>query len=634
MPRPVSIRPSPWTALAVATILVAGIAAYSNSFTVPFLFDDVPTIAANPALQTLSSALLSPASYLTTGGRPLLNLTFWINREISNQAVWSYHGGNILIHVTVALLLFALLRRTLRQPACLDRFGAVAAPIALLAAMIWMLHPLQTEAVTYIVQRAESLAGLFYLLTLYLFVRGATSVRGSPWFVFATIACLLGMASKEVMASAPLIVFLYDRTFVAGNFRDAWRRRWKVHGALMLTWLPLAWLVIHTRGRGGSAGFSSGISSWHYLLTQGEAIVLYLKLIVWPYPLIFDYGTAIVTKFSAVWWQVLSLVVLAGGSAWALVRRPTLGFLGVWFFAILAPSSSFVPVVTQTIAEHRIYLSLVAPVVLLVLSLYRWLNRAGLWFGAGIAILFGAFTIARNADYHTALSIWSDTVVHRPDNPRAQLNLGVELFNAGRTEEAMTHFLRATELKPDYALAHYHLALAWQKDAHSPEALAEYEIAARLAPANADVQVNLANLLVNSGRAEEALPHYQAALQLTPAADIHFDLAQALASLGRADEAAFYFEAALRLAPGQAEWRRLAALWYARRRQWAEAAIHFKILVQQKPNDPDAHANYGNVLLFSHQPADAVREYETALRLRPGDARTEENLGIARQSMR
>jgi tetratricopeptide (TPR) repeat protein len=469
---------------------------------------------------------------------------------------------------------------------------------------------------------------------LYLFERGTTSPRGGFWYFAAALACFFGMATKEVMVSAPLIVFLYDRTFIAGSFRDAWKLRRKVHGALMLTWLPLAWLVANAHGRGGSAGFSSGIPIWEYFLTQCEAIVLYLKLIVWPYPLIFDYGTDIVTKFSAVWWQALVLIALAGGSVWALIRRPALGFIGAWFFVILAPSSSFVPVATQSMAEHRIYLSLAAPGVLLALGLYGWLKRAGLWLGAAIAILCGALTIARNADYRTAASIWSDAVAHRPENPRAQLNLGVELLRDGHTDEARDHFLRAAKLNPNYALAHYHLGLAWQAGGHVAEALAEYEIAARLAPANADIQTNLANSLTSSGRAAEALSHYQAALRLTPAADIQFDFAQALANLGRTDEAAAHFEAALRIAPRQSEWRKFIALWYARRQQWTEAAIHFKILVQQQPDDPDVHANYGNVLLFSHQPANAVREYETALRLRPNDARTEENLEIARQAMR
>jgi tetratricopeptide (TPR) repeat protein len=285
-------------------------------------------------------------------------------------------------------------------------------------------------------------------------------------------------------------------------------------------------------------------------------------------------------------------------------------------------------------AEHRIYLSLAAPIVLLVLGLYRWLHRRGLWLGTAIALIFGALTVARNADYHTALSIWSDTVAHRPDNARAQLNLGVELLHAGRWEEAKAHFLRATALKPNYALAHYHLGLAWQAGENLPQALAEYETAVRLTPTNTDMQVNLANLLVRTGRSEEALPHYQEALRLKPAPDIHFDLAQAFDSLNRPDEAAAHFEEALRLAPNQNEWRNFVALRYARRGRWPEAAAHFQILVKQAPEDANAHANYGNVLLFSQRPADAVREYETALRLRPGDARTEENLQLARQALR
>ena len=103
-----------------------------------------------------------------------------------------------------------------------NRWGIAAVPLALAVAMLWAVHPLQTESVAYIVQRAESLVGLFYLLTLYFVVRGATSARAIVWYAGSVVACLLGMASKEVMVSSPLIVFLYDRAFLAGSFREAW----------------------------------------------------------------------------------------------------------------------------------------------------------------------------------------------------------------------------------------------------------------------------------------------------------------------------------------------------------------------------------------------------------------------------
>src|SRR6185436_12957571 len=123
------------------------------------------------------------------------------------------------------------------------QFAASSLPLAASVAMLWVVHPLQTEAVTYVVQRSESLVGLFYLGTLYGFIRGVEAKSGGAWWVVTAIVCALGMATKEVMVSAPLIVFLYDRTFVAGSFRAAWRERWRVHLALAASWLLLAALV-------------------------------------------------------------------------------------------------------------------------------------------------------------------------------------------------------------------------------------------------------------------------------------------------------------------------------------------------------------------------------------------------------
>jgi hypothetical protein len=171
-------------------------------------------------------------------------------------------------------------------------FGRDALPLALAVALLWTLHPLQTEAVTYVIQRVESLMGLCYLLTLYCLIRSVDSPRPALWQGCMVTACLLGMATKEVMATAPLLGLLYDRTFLAGSFREAWqRRRWWYVG-LAATWLPLACLVAGTGGnRGGTSGFNVGVAPWAYWLTQFQAVAHYLKLSVWPHPLVFEYGT-------------------------------------------------------------------------------------------------------------------------------------------------------------------------------------------------------------------------------------------------------------------------------------------------------------------------------------------------------
>ena len=320
----------------------------------------------------------------TVTGRPLLNLSFAVNYAISGLNVWSYHAANLAIHVLAALLLFGILRRTFLLPRWAEFLSAAFAEpalrlgcLALAIALLWAIHPLQTESVTYIVQRAESLVGLFYLLTLYCFIRGATSGRGRSWYAAAVLACLLGMASKEVMVSAPLMVLLYDRAFLAGSFREAWRRRYGVYLALASTWLLLGWLVIVAGNRGGSAGFGAGVGSWAYLCTQFGAIVHYLKLSVWPHPLLLDYGPDTVPMTLEILPDAILVVLLGLATLVALWRWPKIGFLGAWFFAILAPTSSIVPVATQVVAEHRMYLPLAAVVTAVTLGWVRCLLGVG-----------------------------------------------------------------------------------------------------------------------------------------------------------------------------------------------------------------------------------------------------------------
>jgi hypothetical protein len=247
----------------------------------------------------------------------------------------------------------------LRQPRLSGRFAQAATGIALAAALIWTIHPLQTESVTYIVQRAESIMGLFYLLTLYCVIRGAGSARPMAWYVLAVLACLLGMASKEVMATAPLVVLLYDRTFLSGTFQGALRRRWPLYVALTCTWGLLAYLVAGSTDRGGSAGFGLSVTVWQYALTQLGVITHYLGLAFWPAGLVFDYGWPIASSVGQILPGAIVISLLLAGTIWALIRYPAAGFLGACFFLILAPTSSFVPV-TDAAFEHRMYLPLAA----------------------------------------------------------------------------------------------------------------------------------------------------------------------------------------------------------------------------------------------------------------------------------
>lgn len=580
--------PPRWLAL---VLFVAVIAVYANSLRAPFVFDDLLSIVENPTIRQLwpLSGPLSPPSGqgLTVEGRPLLNLSLAFNYAVSGTAPWSYHVTNIAIHALAALTLFGLLRRTL--PVCSTFNLQLSTSLSFSSALLWAVHPLQTESVTYIVQRTESLMGLLLLATLYFFRRG--------WLAASVLTCALGMATKEVMVVAPLLVVLYDRTFISGSFRAGWERHRGFYAALAATWLLLAYLVLGAGNRGGTIGSAAGVSAWDYALCQSRAVLHYARLALWPHPLIFDYGTDFVSFATAAPYALLDLTLLAA-TGYALRHRPALGFVGAWYFLILAPTSSILGGTRQMLAEHRIYLSLAALTVLATLLAHRWLGRRFLWAVLPAALALGAATINRNADYSDALTLYRDTAAKRPANGYARYNLAQAYATVDRHTEAVAEFTAAAQLLPHVAPVHYNLGNSLVVLGRTTEALASFETALRLDPSYANAHFNLGNLLFALGDKSGAVGHFRSVIALDSAAlEARTNLAGALLELGQLDEARAQFE------------RVIAA----------------------QPASVEAHFGLGNVHLLQNRPADAAREFEAVLRLRPDLAVARERLELARR---
>jgi len=592
---PAESWPKSW--LAGVMITTAVVLAYHGTLKVPFLFDDVSSITDNPTIRSLwHDWWRTPGSGVTVSGRPFLNFTLALNFALSGTAVWSYHVINLMIHAAAGTTLFAVLRLTFQQPRLRAPFGRDAGTLALAAALLWTLHPLQTESVTYIIQRAESLVSLLYLLTLWAFVR-STEERASPgWSWLAFVCCLLGMATKEVMVTAPIVVLCYDRMFLSDSWKLLWGRHGGRHLALASTWLLLIGLVMVTGTRGGTAGFGISVSPFDYALTQISVVAHYLQLAFWPRPLILDYGQFLMTDLRALWLPALVIFPLAAASLYCLWRGRPVGFAGFFFFAVLAPTSSFVPVLTQTMNEHRMYLALAAIVTVVVAGIYRLAGRSGGILYVGLALVLGLATVRRNETYRSEESIWSDTVARRPGNMRAILALGAVQVHAGQLDAGLVTLQEAVRLFPDQIESQNQLGNLWMK-LGSVEAAADCFRRARvLAPQDAVVMNNLANACLRLGRGDEALSLLQAAVRLKP--DFHearYNLANTLAQAG----------------------------------QFAEAAGHYAQVLGVRPDDAEAHSNYGNVLLALNRRAEGVRELTEAARLQPANAEIRNNLGVA-----
>jgi protein O-mannosyl-transferase len=636
----------------VVLVLVAfGVIAYANTLRVPFLLDDSGSIIENPSIRRLwaLNSVLAPPSDAGVGGRPLANLSLAVNYAAGGLDVRGYHAVNLALHLAAGLALYGLIRRTAQLrvipgAARLADDGGIAAG----AALLWLVHPLQTEAVTYLSQRTEVLVGLSYFLTLYALARGAAGA-GGRWYGLAVLACAAGMASKEVMVTAPVVAFLYDRVFIAGSFRAVWQRRRRLYVGLAATWVILLLSLRHVHERG--VGYAA-VSATTYALTEISAVAHYLRLAFWPAPLVFDYGTATVQSVGEVWIPAMFLLAWLAGIGVALRRSPALGFLLAAGLLVLAPTSTIIPVAGQPVAEHRMYLPLAPLAVLVAAGLQRRLGRFGLPALLVIALALTSATILRNQVYGSAVTLWQDTLAKRPGNSRAHAALGAVLLEQGQGPAAILALRRAIELDPRSADAHQNLAMALL-DANQPgpavdeftrslqlrpgvasthynfgnallalgrpaEAAAQQQQALVLRAAFPEARCALANALLALGQSDAAIAAYAEALKLAPGlVPAHFGLANALAQGGRAAESIPHYEATLRAVPTSLEAHyNLGNVLFAAQR-YAEAATHFAAAVGLQPNFPDAHYNLGNALALTGQREKAIEQYEAALRLRP-----------------
>jgi Flp pilus assembly protein TadD len=561
-PRPASLQI--WL-IAIALAAAAGWA-YSTSFAGVFIFDDKPSIVDNPNIRTLwplTTALSAPRE-VAVSARPVASLTLAINYALAPadvrdvmapggagapegtadrflRNVWGYHFVNLALLVLTALALFGVVRRTLLTAPLAPRFGRASTALAFAVTLVWIVHPLLTDAVTYVIQRIELLMGLFYLLTLYCAIRAWSSGQGgltpAPpsdsawlWTALAIVSCALGMASKQVMISAPIMVWLWDWTFGG----DRARRR-RLYGGLAATWIILAALVVYERWPHSIGLDREGWTPWTYLLTETGVIVHYVRLAVVPSPLVIDYdGWPMARSILTVAPQATLLTTLVVLTMLAAVRRRPWAFASLWCFAILAPSSSVLPLATEVAAERRMYLPLAGLVAVGVIGAYaigqralaarvadpRLRRRVGV--GAAVvltgslAVTFAAMTYARNRDFSSDERIWQDAVVKRPTNSRARVNYGSDLSAAHRFPEAERQLAEAVRLKDTSASAHLNLGVALCSLDRIDEGIAHLERALALDPGYIEAMSNLGEAYAAEGRRGAAARYFTMAVGARP----------------------------------------------------------------------------------------------------------------------
>jgi protein O-mannosyl-transferase len=582
---------------AALILLAAGTLAYSNSFSGPFVFDDVNSIERNPSIHRL----WPPWAPMIDTARPIGAWSFAVNYALGGTNTWGYHAVNLAIHLAAALVLFGIVRRSLLSGRRAARFATVARGLALAVAALWLVHPLQTQGVTYICQRFESLMGLFILLTLYSFIRAQDASRPNRWYAASVACCVLAAATKEAAAVAPLLVLWYDRALVAASWREIVRRRWAYYAGLAGTWALLAGLMASQAHKFADEGLLviKNLAPWQYALSQPGVIAHYLRLCFWPTGLCLDYNWPVAGTAAEIIPPLLLIAALLAVTAWSVVRWPEWSFVGAWFFLILAPTSSVFPI--RDIAfEHRMYLPLAAVATAVVVGGWvagRWLVCRGAISlpvaqvtGGALVVLagvtLGVLTFDRNRDYRSALSIWEDTVDKAPGNARAQTNLGLALAECDRLDEAIVHYRIALEINPDFAEAHYDFARALFLSKQTDEAVVHYQAALAIKPDFAEARNNFGLVLRSCGRLDEAIDQFRMAVASKPdLAEAHNNLGLALARKGMLDEPIVQFRAALEIKPDDAEAHANLAFALAQKGRLDEAIVQWQEVIRLQPDN-------------------------------------------------
>jgi tetratricopeptide (TPR) repeat protein len=540
-------------------LLLAALCVYYNSFGGSYFLDDYPWIFNNP---NLSNPFFFGVRYVVGWS---LSLNYWLD----GVNIRGYHAVNFAVHVLAALALYGVVRRTLLLPRWSERVRACASELAFVVALLWVVHPLHTQAVTYVIQRCESLMGLFYLLALYCLIRGATAERGFWWYLGGVVCAALSQGSKEVALTLPVVLLAYDWVFFT-PFRQSLRRRWLFYLAL---WAPVfAHLYIHFAS-GALTSKDNAISfnypqftPFQYALTEAGVLLYYVRLTVWPAPLCLDYLDWPISRSLADSYVPVAIVLaVLTVTLIALVRRSWLGFVGAWFFFILAPTSSILPI-QDPIFEHRMYLPLAALVAVGVAGAFWLLERLGrrgtiaprILYGVGLSLTLawsfylGGFTIARNALYCHFTNMTADILASRPGNFRAHETLAQSYLYAGELDVALEHARTSARQKPRYYPAYNTIGLIFLQMGKAKEATDAFRVAVELRPGTEPeiFHMNYGRGLLLKGDLPAAVEQYRIAADLKPLSSVgKVLLSAALRESGQSEEADELLEAAKQVDP-------------------------------------------------------------------------------------
>jgi tetratricopeptide (TPR) repeat protein len=613
-------------AAGAALILLVTLVAYLPALRCGYVWDDDIYVTGNPLLTApdgLKRIWFAPHTY--PAYFPMVNTTLRFEHMLWGLNPAGYHCVNILLHCVNALLVWTVLRR-------------LAVPGAWLAAAIWAIHPVNVESVAWITELKNTQSTLFYLLTLWAWMKFTDRQTVRPWRWYSLALLLYGPAlfSKTTASTLPaaMLLVLWLRREPIG-----WRRVVQVVPFLgygVGIGLLSLWCEAHEGNYAEALRYSYG--GVGRLLIATHALWFYAAKLAWPARLTFSYPRWEINPRDPLQYLWLIACVAIALLLWwrrrALGRGPAAAV--VFFVAALSPLLGFIPVYTfvySFVADHYQY---VASMGLIALFAGAVSSQADTWqlghtmrctLSAALLVVLGALTWQQARIYQNVETLWGDTLMKNSQSWMAHLNLGNVLLQEGRVSDAIGHYEQTLRIKPDCARAENSLGAALYETGTCAEAIEHYQQALRIKPDYAEAHRNLGIAFAQTGKIADAIAHYQQALQIRPDfVEAHFSLATALQQTGKLDEAVAHYEQVVHLQPDYAEARNNLGVVLVRLGRVSEAVEHFEQVLRSNPDDAEVHYNLGVLLVRLGKVPEAIVHYEQALRIRPDDPKFQNNL--------
>lgn len=535
--------------------------AYSNSFTGLFVFDDIYGIVLNPVI-TETPTLGDIFRHFPS--RWLVYASFRLNYMLSGYHTFSYHCVNFLLHVLNSLLVWSFVSQLLSLHPTNDLItGKKRVFFALMCAGVFAMHPVQTQAVSSIVQRLTLLAAFFYLSALCFYL-AARIRRQKKYFIICACACLGGIFSKETIYTLPLIICLIEGFFFDNTYVWTYAKRWWKIALLIAFVLAVFFLHLfepYSVFKRFSLSNVPAHTPWQYFITQFRVLLLYIRLVWFPIPLNADYHIPVSTTVFDV--RVILGIMAYGAIVLSAVysfkrKQRLVSFALLWFLITPVIESSFIPL-REIAAEHRLYLPVVGFALFFNLLLMRAFKSSRIRI-AVFCVCIAAFvglSYQRNTVWQEPLVFWEDVMKKSPGKARAYINYGMLLSQRCEHERAFEKYKAALAREPDNAAAHFNIAKTYTILGNAHKALMHYEralVTAREPTVIKMIYYNRGLLYANTGHKHEALLAFTNAINNDKHfKDAYFQRAFILLRSGEREAAFGDFEMARKLGYEQTE---------------------------------------------------------------------------------